>query len=554
MVATPANALNLDQAAGVVSWDGTATTSTSAITQHDVLVGGASQAITSVTPKTTGYVLTSNGTGADPTFQPPPVTGILVYYFTNTASSVAGELQQTVSTFSPKTTLPFAGIAAGATELQDWITNAGTPNLSFIPAGTYAVHIHADQTGGSRAVVLYGEIWEATTLGADIAKIGTTGSTGTLGGTEVEYFVDFSLGTAYTMASTASRIKTKIFASGGGTGSNATVNIFVGGVSDSHTELPAGVVDVTNFVPYTGAIKNVDLGSYTLTANSATLTNPLTVANGGTGIATTTAYAPICGGTTATGAFQAASTGLSSSGYVLTSNGAAALPSFKVLPASGFSTIAIQVFAYTGGAQTYTPTTGMKYCIVELWGAGGGGGSCSTNSLVSGAGSGGGGGGYARSLLTAADIGASKTVTIGRAGSGGTPGGNNAGGTGGSSSLSTIMVCGGGVGGTSGQNFVGYGGTGGTVSGTKVSFSVSGGRGGYANGTTPGSYQQAFSGIGGSTYGSPTATDIFTESTASGLSPSGYGCGGVGSAAGTSQSGNGAAGANGYCIIIEYCS
>ena len=53
------------------------------------------------------------------------------------------------------------------------------------------------------------------------------------------------------------------------------------------------------------------------------------MAKGGTGIATTTAYAPICGGTTATGAFQAASTGLSSSGYVLTSNGASSVPSFQ---------------------------------------------------------------------------------------------------------------------------------------------------------------------------------------------------------------------------------
>jgi len=72
------------------------------------------------------------------------------------------------------------------------------------------------------------------------------------------------------------------------------------------------------------------------------------VAGGGTGIVTTTAYAPICGGTTATGAFQAASTGLSTSGYVLTSNGASALPSFQALPASGITSVT----GDTGGAQT----------------------------------------------------------------------------------------------------------------------------------------------------------------------------------------------------------
>lgn len=39
------------------------------VTNHDVLVGGTSNAITSVTPSTAGFVLTSNGTSADPSFQ-----------------------------------------------------------------------------------------------------------------------------------------------------------------------------------------------------------------------------------------------------------------------------------------------------------------------------------------------------------------------------------------------------------------------------------------------------------------------------------------------------
>jgi hypothetical protein len=62
----------------------------------------------------------------------------------------------------------------------------------------------------------------------------------------------------------------------------------------------------------------------------------LTVAGGGTGVTTlTTAYAPVCAGTTATGAVQVASTGLSTSGYVLTSNGASALPSFQAAGGGG---------------------------------------------------------------------------------------------------------------------------------------------------------------------------------------------------------------------------
>ena len=52
------------------------------------------------------------------------------------------------------------------------------------------------------------------------------------------------------------------------------------------------------------------------------------VAGGGTGDTSFTAYTPICGGTTTTGALQSVAS-IGTSGQVLTSNGAAALPSFK---------------------------------------------------------------------------------------------------------------------------------------------------------------------------------------------------------------------------------
>lgn len=66
-------------------------------------------------------------------------------------------------------------------------------------------------------------------------------------------------------------------------------------------------------------------------------TDPTKVNEGGTGVATLAAYAPMCGGTTTTGAVQSATTGLSTSGYVLTSNGAAAIPSFQAASGSGLT-------------------------------------------------------------------------------------------------------------------------------------------------------------------------------------------------------------------------
>jgi len=67
---------------------------------------------------------------------------------------------------------------------------------------------------------------------------------------------------------------------------------------------------------------------------SLTLTNPLTVANGGTGDASFTAYTLICGGITSTGALQNV-VSVGSSGQVLTSNGAGALPTFQNVAGTG---------------------------------------------------------------------------------------------------------------------------------------------------------------------------------------------------------------------------
>ena len=48
---------------------GSGGTGVSSLNDHYVLVGSDADAITPVTPSTSGFVLTSNGTGADPSFQ-----------------------------------------------------------------------------------------------------------------------------------------------------------------------------------------------------------------------------------------------------------------------------------------------------------------------------------------------------------------------------------------------------------------------------------------------------------------------------------------------------
>jgi len=87
----------------------------------------------------------------------------------------------------------------------------------------------------------------------------------------------------------------------------------------------------------------IQLGNTVSTLNNMTFANvtissvstPITVTQGGTGVSNATAYAVITGGTTSTGAFQTVS-GTGTSGQVLTSNGAGALPTWQT--SSGVTT------------------------------------------------------------------------------------------------------------------------------------------------------------------------------------------------------------------------
>jgi hypothetical protein len=67
--------------------------------------------------------------------------------------------------------------------------------------------------------------------------------------------------------------------------------------------------------------------------NPQTITLPLPVSDGGTGATSATAYAVQCGGTTSTGAHQSIAS-VGTSGQVLTSNGAGALPTFQAASVS----------------------------------------------------------------------------------------------------------------------------------------------------------------------------------------------------------------------------
>jgi hypothetical protein len=93
------------------------------------------------------------------------------------------------------------------------------------------------------------------------------------------------------------------------------------------------------------------------TGTAANVTGTVAVANGGTGATSATAYAVQCGGTTSTGAHQSVAS-VGTSGQVLTSNGAAALPTF--------SEKIVQETAVATTSGTYVDFTGIPSWVKRI--------------------------------------------------------------------------------------------------------------------------------------------------------------------------------------------
>lgn len=87
----------------------------------------------------------------------------------------------------------------------------------------------------------------------------------------------------------------------------------------------------------------------------------LTVPEGGSGAASETAYAVLCGGTSSTSAIQSIA-GLGSSGQILTSNGASALPTFQSVSGGSTANVLSISTAWTSG----TLVDGQTYFIVPF--------------------------------------------------------------------------------------------------------------------------------------------------------------------------------------------
>jgi len=112
-----------------------------------------------------------------------------------------------------------------------------------------------------------------------------------------------------------------------------------------------------------GTIATQASDSVSITGGSITGITDLVVADGGTGLSSATAFAVLCGGTTSTAAFQSIAS-VGTSGQILTSNGAAALPTFQTLSAAADDVIVYAGMLFDGGGGPPTGETARDNTVI----------------------------------------------------------------------------------------------------------------------------------------------------------------------------------------------
>ena len=262
-------------------------------------------------------------------------------------------------------------------------------------------------------------------------------------------------------------------------------------INTNFTNLNTDKVEVgTTTLPLITDLPNLDtIGTITTGVWNGTT---ITVSNGGTGLATIPQYQLIVGSSTN----AVFSIPIGTSGQVLQSNGAGAIPSFEsgtvdeslnydwtglhswtatttmatstigaiIVGGSDSGTVKIDSFT-SAGADTWTKPYGAKKVFVEIWGGGGSGGAniAGPNPRAGG----GGGGGYIGVWFDASDLSATETLVI-AAGGVAVTGDDTDGNVGGNStfgaSLTLVTAYGGGGGAGADNVFAGGGGGGGSLS------------------------------------------------------------------------------------------
>jgi hypothetical protein len=220
----------------------------------------------------TGKILTTDSLG-NATWQPPSVLGTLAYFLTSSANTIPTYYQavnQIVT--SSIQTISNSSVVDGQL-LASFSTSPNSPSLAYLPAGIVTLHIHAANTNSGELTTLFFNIYKRTTGGTENI-LGSSSNTDTVPPVNGTLYTDVTI-TGVT-ANTTDILVVKVYANVIGGGTAPDISLYLADGTASRFEIPTFAVNSSDFIPYTGATNNVNLGVYNITANSINSTNDLT--------------------------------------------------------------------------------------------------------------------------------------------------------------------------------------------------------------------------------------------------------------------------------------
>ena len=192
------------------------------------------------------------------------------YYMLDTASGISDyKLCSLSPSGDAETYLESAGLSDND-YIGGWISPVGeSPNVLL--TGGFNFYLTAEKITGTKTLKLYWEMYERKSDTSE-TLIATSSISNEVDSKDT-FVIPLVLTSDYEPDS-GSRIVGKLYASVTGSGNVPTVRIYYRGSTGSRWDIPANSEVFRNiFVPYDGAVKDVDLGSYTLTAPTVKLSN-----------------------------------------------------------------------------------------------------------------------------------------------------------------------------------------------------------------------------------------------------------------------------------------
>lgn len=207
-----------------------------------------------------------------------PAAGILTFMLSGITSSITSTYSEMISLSSYATaslTTTIVSVTTAPTLLKTFVTNTGFPNITTLPVGSFNGYYDTQKASGGSIYYTWFQVFKRSSGGVETLLLTSDNTTQTAVNTIISQITSALVLVAVPLLSSDLLIM-RIY---GQLVSGGAVNITLryDDTTLSRLELPSAVVDATNFIPYTGATLDVNLGTHNLITFGLTANNNLNV-------------------------------------------------------------------------------------------------------------------------------------------------------------------------------------------------------------------------------------------------------------------------------------